>query len=67
MLLLAALSLPSLLIYLLIAAIVIGAAYWLITNLLPLPIQKWAFGVLLVIVAIVLVKLLLGFVGGPAL
>lgn len=64
MLLLAIPSLPMLLVYLLLICIVLGVAYWLITNLLPVPFQKWAIGVLIVVVVIVLIYLLLGFVGG---
>lgn len=63
-LLLALPSLPLLLVYLLIICIVLGAAYWLITNLMPAPFQRWAIGVLIVVVVIVLVYLLLGLVGG---
>lgn len=64
LLLLALPSLPMLLVYLLIICIVLGAAYWLITNLLPAPFQKWAIGVLIVVVVIVLIYLLTSLVGG---
>ena len=53
-------DLTTLLIALLVLCIVIGAAYWIITNLLPAPFQKWAIAVLLVICVIVLVSYLTG-------
>lgn len=55
----------GLLVGLLIFCLVIGAAYWLITNLLPAPVQKWAFAVLIVVVVILLISLLTG--GGLSL
>lgn len=58
-------SLPMLLVGLLILCIVIAVAYWLITNLLPAPFQKWAIAVLVVVVAIVLiVYILIPLAGG---
>lgn len=53
-------NVSGLLMGLLIICIVLGAAYWLITNLLPEPMRKWAIGVVIVICAILLIKLLTG-------
>lgn len=50
----------SLLIVLLVICIVIAAAYWLITNLLPAPFQKWAIGILLVVCVIIIISYLTG-------
>jgi Flp pilus assembly protein protease CpaA len=60
-------DITTLLIGLLVFAIVCAVAYWIVTNLIPAPAQKWVFAVLLVILAIVLIKFLLGYVGGGAL
>ena len=58
-------SLPRLLVGLLIFCLVFGAAYWLITNLLPAQIQKFAIGVLIVVAVLVLVVyVLLPLAGG---
>lgn len=64
LLLLALPGLKELLIGFLVLCLVVGVAYWLITNLLPPPIQKWAIAVLLVIVVIVLISFLTGGGGG---
>lgn len=60
-------DIATLLIGLLVFAIVCAVAYWIVTNLIPPPAQKWVFAVLLVILAIVLIKFLLGYAGGGAL
>lgn len=53
-------DITTLLIALLVLCIVIAAAYWIITNLLPAPFQKWAIAVLLVVCVIILVSYLTG-------
>lgn len=54
----------SILIYLLVICIVIGVAYYLITNFLPEPAKKWGVAILIVIIAILLINFLL--TGGVA-
>lgn len=53
-------DITGLLIALLVICIVVAAAYWLITNLLPAPFQKWAIAILLVVCVIILVSYLTG-------
>jgi VIT1/CCC1 family predicted Fe2+/Mn2+ transporter len=68
MLLLFAIPLTTLLIWVLVACIVFGALYWLITRLIPEPIQKWMLAAVVILAVIVLIKILLQFAGGePAL
>lgn len=66
MLLLLALPNPvMLLVWLLIGAIVVAVAYWIINNLIPEPMRRWAWAVVLVIAAIFLiVYILLPLAGG---
>jgi quinol-cytochrome oxidoreductase complex cytochrome b subunit len=61
--LLLAIPLTGFLVYLLIAAIVFAIAAWIINSLVPEPARRWAFIVLVVIAAIVLIKILLGATG----
>jgi hypothetical protein len=63
MLLLLAIPLTTLLIYLVVLVIALGVIYFLL-NQLPEPFRRWGIIILVVVVAIILIKLLLGFVGG---
>ena len=53
-------DLTTLLIALLVLCIVCAVAYWLIQNLMPEPMRKFAIAILLVIVVIVLISYLTG-------
>lgn len=62
------LALPSpvvLLVWLLIGAIVLAAAYWVINNVIPEPFRRWAWAVVIVLAAIFLILyILLPLAGG---
>ena len=56
------LALPSpiiLLVWLLIGAIVLAAAYWIINNVIPEPMRRWAWAVVIVVAAIFLITYIL--------
>jgi ABC-type Fe3+-siderophore transport system permease subunit len=55
----------SLLIYFVVMIIVLSFAYWVVGQLLPPPIQKFAYIVLALIGVIFVVWLLLGMAHGP--
>lgn len=55
----------NILIWLLVVAIVVGAGYWIITNLVPPPLQKWFIGIGLIIVVIFLISFLTGGLQTP--
>ena len=52
-----------LLVYLVVACILFGVAYYVINNIAPEPMRRWLTVILLVIGAIVICYVLLGFVG----
>ncbi len=54
----------GLLIYLLIFAIVVGVGYYIIANIIPPPIQKIAFAVFYIVLAIFVIYFLMSLVGG---
>ena len=54
----------SLLIYFVIIVILLSFAYWVVGQLLPPPVQKFAYIVLALIGVICVVWLLLGMAGG---
>jgi hypothetical protein len=56
----------ALLVYLVIAIIVFGFAWWAINNFVPEPMRKFAILVMALIGVILIVYLLLGMVGGGA-
>lgn len=65
MLLLATPNPITMLVWLLIAAIVLAAAYWVINNVVPEPFRRWAWAVVIVIAAILLITyILLPLAGG---
>lgn len=53
-------DITGLLIALLVLCIVVAVAYWLITNLLPEPMRKFAIAIMLVLVVIILIGYLTG-------
>lgn len=53
-------DITTLLIALLVLCLVAAVAYWLITNLLPEPMRKFAIAILLVVMVIVLISYLTG-------
>jgi hypothetical protein len=57
-------ALIKLLIGVLIACILLGAFYWVISTLVPEPLRKYAIAVLVVIAAIVLVYFLMDLYQG---
>ena len=54
----------SLLIYFVVCVILFSVAYWVVNQLLPEPARKFANILLVVIAAIVVCYMLIGFVGG---
>ena len=54
------------LVYLVVAIIVFGFAWWAVTNFVPEPMRKFAILVMALVGVILVVYLLLGFVGGSA-
>jgi hypothetical protein len=57
----------GLLVYLLIFCIVVGLGYYIIGNFLPPPIQKMAFAVFYIVIAIFVIYFLLSMVGAGSL
>jgi hypothetical protein len=54
----------SLLIYFVVMVIILSFAYWVVGQLLPPPVQKFAYIVLALIGVIFVIWVLLGFAGG---
>lgn len=57
-------NIMALLVYLVIAIIVFGFAYWAVNNFVPEPMRRFAVLVMALIGVIFVVWLLLGLVGG---
>lgn len=57
----------SLLVYFVIIVILLSFAYWVVGQLLPPPIQRFAYIVLALIGVIAVIWLLLSMVGGPSM
>jgi hypothetical protein len=57
-------NIVSLLVYLLIFCIVAGLGYWIIGSFVPPPVQKYAFAIFYVVIAIFVIYFLLSLVGG---
>lgn len=56
-------SLPTILIYVLVAGIFLAVLYYIITKFFPEPIRGYAVAIVVVVAAIILMYLLLSFVG----
>lgn len=56
----------TLLIYFVVMVIVLSFAYWVVGQLLPPPVQKFAYIVLALVGVIFVIWVLLGFAGGHA-